>query len=102
MLPPRKATKWPRQRVSAGGVNGGVATAVWAPPQPTLTAATGIPVQDEYEVLVHEDTELSGRLVAAIEIVSPSNKDRPENRRTFVAKWRPSSNRECRSRSLIW
>ena len=28
----------------------------------------------------------AGRLVAAIEIVSPANKDRPEHRRTFVAK----------------
>ena len=26
------------------------------------------------------------RLVAAIELVSPSNKDRPENRKTFVNK----------------
>jgi hypothetical protein len=67
------------------GANGGVATAVWAPPQPTLTVATDLPAQDEYEVLIHEDTE-SRRLVAAIEIVSPSNKDRPDNQGTFVAK----------------
>ncbi len=40
---------------------------------------------DEYEVLVY-DTRSSRRLVAAIEIVSPSNKDRPEHRRAFVAK----------------
>ena len=32
------------------------------------------------------DTEYGRRLVAAIEIVSPSNKDRRESRRAFVAK----------------
>ncbi len=32
------------------------------------------------------DTELGRLLVAAIEIVSPANKDRPESRRAFVAK----------------
>ncbi len=41
--------------------------------------------QDEYEVRVY-DTKRGRRLVAAIEIVSPANKDRPEHRRTFVAK----------------
>jgi hypothetical protein len=40
---------------------------------------------DEYEVRVH-DFERGRRLVAAIEIVSPSNKDRTESRRVFVAK----------------
>lgn len=40
---------------------------------------------DEYEVLVF-DTHPGRRLVAAIEIVSPSNKDRPEHRRAFVAR----------------
>jgi len=63
---------------------GGVVTAVWAPPQPTLTLKTSLPEQDEYEVLVHESS--TRRLVAAVEIVSPSNKDRPENRHAFAAK----------------
>jgi hypothetical protein len=70
---------------NAGNGNGGVATAVWAPPQPTLTVATDLPDQDEYEVRVY-DTKRARRLVAAVEIVSPSNKDRPEHRRAFVAK----------------
>jgi len=64
---------------------GGVATAVWAPPKPTLAVASDLPSMDEYEVRVY-DTSLGRRLVAAVEIVSPANKDRPENRRTFVAK----------------
>ncbi len=63
---------------------GGVATAVWAPPRPTLAIATGLPEQDEYEVEIFESDMM--RLVAAIEIVSPGNKDRPENRRAFAGK----------------
>jgi hypothetical protein len=42
-------------------------------------------MQDEYEVRVY-DMERGQRLVAAIELVSPANKDRPEHRRAFVAK----------------
>ncbi len=66
-------------------VEGGVATATWAPPRPTLDVATDLPDQDAYEVRVY-DTKRHRRLVAAVEIVSPANKDRPENRRAFVSK----------------
>ena len=52
---------------------------------PTLAVATDLPAVDEYEVRVY-DTRSGRRLVAAVEIVSPANKDRPENRRAFVAK----------------
>lgn len=65
--------------------DGGVAVAAWAPPKPTLTLETELPDQDEYEVKVY-DARHGRRLVAAIEIVSPSNKDRPESRAAFVAK----------------
>ncbi len=65
--------------------DGGVTVAAWAPPKPTLTLETELPDQDEYEVKVY-DARHGRRLVAAIEIVSPSNKDRPESRRAFVAK----------------
>jgi hypothetical protein len=71
------------ERPSAG--SGGIAVAAWAPPKPTLTLETELPDQDEYEVRVY-DARHGRRLVAAIEIVSPSNKDRPESRRAFVAK----------------
>jgi hypothetical protein len=64
---------------------GGVATAVWAPPRPTVIVATDLPDLDEYEVRVY-DTRRARRLVAAIELVSPANKGRPEHRRAFVAK----------------
>jgi hypothetical protein len=63
------------------GVNGGgLATATWAPPRPTLAVATDLPALDEYEVRVY-DNKSGRRLVAAVEIVSPANKDRPEHRR---------------------
>ena len=64
---------------------GGPAVAVYAPPQPTLTLTPELPGQDLYEVRIY-DGRRRRRLVAAIEIVSPSNKDRPEHRMTFAAK----------------
>ncbi|HEY7327436.1 MAG TPA: DUF4058 family protein [Gemmataceae bacterium] len=76
------------QTVSTGNGNvngGGIATAVWAPPRPTLSIASDLPAQHVYEVRVY-DAKRHARLVAAIEIISPANKDRPEHRRTFAAK----------------
>jgi Protein of unknown function (DUF4058) len=76
------------REVAATGHNGngdGVATAVWAPPRPTLAFVTDLPAQDDYEVRVF-DEKRNCRLVAAIEIVNPANKDRPEHRRAFVSK----------------
>src|SRR5262249_15353487 len=65
--------------------NGGGAVGTRTMPIPTLTLETDLPDQEEYEVRIYD--EQRGRtLVAAIEIVSPSNKDRPERRRAFVAK----------------
>jgi hypothetical protein len=64
---------------------GGLAVATYAPPKPTLTLEPRLPNQDVYEVRIY-DSRRNRRLVAAIEIVSPSNKDRPETRGTFVSK----------------
>jgi hypothetical protein len=72
-----------RTESTPGTGNGGLATA--APPEPTLTLEADLTDQDEFEVRVY-DAERGRQLVAAIEIVSPSNKDRPENRGAFVAK----------------
>ena len=66
-----------------GAEGGGLATASWAPP--TLTVEADLPKLYEYEVQVH-DVEHGRRIVAAVELVSPGNKDRPEHRRAFVAK----------------
>jgi hypothetical protein len=61
------------------------ATATYAPPQPTLSVDADLNEQYEYEVKVYDQSR--GRLlVAAVELVSPANKDRPENRRAFVTK----------------
>ncbi len=65
--------------------NGGVATAVWAPAQPSVAVETTLPEYDEYEVRIY-DARRGRHLVAAIEIVSPANKDRPEHRNAFVGK----------------
>jgi hypothetical protein len=67
------------------GGNAGVTTAVWTPTQPTLAVETELPDFDEYEVRIC-DTKRGRRLVAAIELVSPANKDRSEHRRIFAAK----------------
>jgi hypothetical protein len=65
--------------------NGGTSIAVWAPPQPNVAVETTLPDYDEYEVRIF-DARRQRHLVAAIEIVSPANKDRPEHRNIFVAK----------------
>ena len=52
---------------------------------PTLTVEADLSEQDEYEVRIF-DSEHGRILVAAIEIVSPSNKDRPGTREVFVGK----------------
>ena len=70
--------------------NGGVATAVWAPAQPSVAVETTLPDYDEYEVRIF-DARRGRHLVAAIEIVSPANKDRPEHRNVFVGKCAASS-----------
>lgn len=63
--------------------NGAVATATWAPP--ALSAPVEFTHLDSYEVQVMQ--QLGGpRLRAAVELVSPSTKDRPAHRQTFVIK----------------
>jgi hypothetical protein len=54
-------------------------------PHPTLTVEAEFLDPDEYEVRVY-DARRGRRLVAAVELVSPSNKDRPQTRREFVRK----------------
>lgn len=72
-------------RLQRSDDEGGVATAVWAPPEPTVAIETEIPDYDEYEVRIY-DAERGRQLVAAIELVSPGNKDRPEKRNAFVGQ----------------
>jgi hypothetical protein len=62
---------------------GGVATAVRT--RPTLAAEVDLAVPDEYQVRVHDDRTFR-RLVAVIELVSPSNKHGPGERAAFTNK----------------
>jgi hypothetical protein len=73
------------QVAAAATSNGGVATLAWTASQPSLEVEADWPDQYEYEVLVF-DQERDRRLVAAVELVSPANKDRPQSRRAFVTK----------------
>jgi hypothetical protein len=57
--------------------------ALWAPPAPAQTMPAIFP--DAFEVRVFS-TRAGMTLVAAIELVSPGNKDRPEERTAFAAK----------------
>jgi hypothetical protein len=57
----------------------------YAPANPSVAVESDLLDTDEYEVRVF-DTARNRRLVAAIEIVSPANKDRPEHRQAFVGK----------------
>lgn len=71
---------------AAGTANGAVATLplrVWSPPAPALTMAAVF--VDTFEVQVFS-TAAGPQLVAAIELVSPANKDRAEHRRAFAVK----------------
>ncbi len=77
---------------------GGTATLpsrAWAPPAPAMVAPAAFP--DAFEVLVFEN-EGGTRLVAAIELVSPGNKDRAGHRQAFAVK---CASYLCRGVSLI-
>lgn len=65
--------------------NGSLATALWTATAPAIAVETDPPDEYEYEVRIF-DLERERTLVAAIELVSPANKDRPESRQAFVAK----------------
>jgi hypothetical protein len=70
---------------SGDGGNGAVATAVWAPPQPPVVVPVDFTGLELFEVRVY-DQERARTLVAAVELVSPRNKDRPDARRAFLDK----------------
>lgn len=59
------------------------AAASWEPPPPQHSLSLAIP--DAFEVRVLSDAD-GATLVGVIELVSPANKDRPEQRRAFAAK----------------
>jgi len=60
------------------------AVAVWSPPKAILAAHVDFTDRDTFEIQIRQDEGRS--LVAAVELVSPSNKDCPESRRDFAIK----------------
>jgi hypothetical protein len=59
-------------------------TLVWAPSKPAIVFPVDFADLDTFEV--HVMDEESGQLVAAIELVSPANKDRVSAREAFIYK----------------
>jgi len=68
-----------------GGTATATVTATWTQTFPVVAVDTDPPDDYEYEIRIY-DMERERQLVAAIELVSPANKDRPETRLAFVAK----------------
>jgi len=68
---------------TSGTATATLAARPWAPPAPAMTMPAVFP--DSMEVLVFR-TEAGPTLVAAIELVSPGNKDCKAHRRAFAAK----------------
>jgi hypothetical protein len=68
---------------SGGHASATATVATWTPPATSLVLPIVFP--DDVEVQVFS-TVTGSTLVAAIELVSPGNKDRPETRQAFAAK----------------
>ena len=73
------------ERTDSGHGSKASGTAGWVPPRPRIEARVDFARLDTYEVRIYRD--LGGaELRGAIELISPSNKDREGSRRTFAAK----------------
>ena len=83
---------------AAGASDGGGGVAVWSPPRPVLDQPLTFTHPDVFEVQVLNDTQ-GPHVVAAIELVSPTNKDRAAHRRMFAVKSPVTSSRtsDCSS-----
>jgi hypothetical protein len=66
-----------------GGSVTAIGAKVWAPPAADGTISSVIPDTFEIRVLC---TDIGPKLVAAIELISPGNKDRPAERSAFATK----------------
>lgn len=76
---------WEEKHGSSPNGRTGTAVATWTAPMPALAAAIDFLKPDVFEVKVYHESG-GAQLVAAIELVSPGNKDRPEQRRAFTTK----------------
>ncbi len=62
-----------------------IATMAWSPPRPKIAAKVDFSRLDGYEIRINQNRG-GADLRAAIELVSPANKDRAGSRRIFAAK----------------
>jgi hypothetical protein len=68
---------------ASGNGAGGVSIQAWAPPVAAFSMPATFP--DTFQVVVRDGHD-GARLVAVVELVSPSNKDRPDSRAVFAGK----------------
>ncbi len=73
------------EQISSSSTSKGIGTAVWSPPRPKIAVQVDFAHLDSYEVRIYQDVG-GAELRAAIELISPANKDREGSRRTFAAK----------------
>lgn len=85
------ATLHASESAIGNGVNG---TQAWSPGEPQLSVAVAWPAVDDVRVEVLTD-DGDPRLAAAIELVSPRNKDREKSREAFAAKCAEHLRRGC-------
>jgi hypothetical protein len=74
-----------RDQEAPGSASGGVEPRTWAAPAPALAVAVDLATVDSVEVQVFAD-DGDPRLAAAVELLSPRNKDRHAARQAFVVK----------------
>jgi hypothetical protein len=74
-----------RQLEGPEPAGGATAPQTWTPPAPGLAVAVELPAADAVEVQVFAD-DGDPRLTAAIELLSPRNKDRLQARQAFAVK----------------
>jgi hypothetical protein len=70
---------------NAGSTAGEGGVAVWAPPRAPFSATLQFTHPDLFEIQVRRD-DGGPKLVAAVELVSPANKDRSGHRHAFAVK----------------
>ena len=75
-----------REQGTSEGTGAVAMAPVWTPPAPAFAAAIELPTVDDVAVQVFADDGGDPRLAAAVELVSPRNKDRPQARQAFAAK----------------
>jgi hypothetical protein len=82
---PSHGKMWTADSNGEGGVALASEQKTFSPPVPALSARIAVFDPDSFEIKIYRDGG-SWNLVAAIELVSESNKDRPEHRRAFANK----------------